>query len=216
MKDWIISVLGLIKIDSVTWFLDYLFISYICIWALCRLKTTCQTLLALGFVASVNMLYFMQSSSPFWEILDVLGLYGGFMYARYGNNLPVSLFSNRSMFMTMLVFLLTYFLWVLCHGNMMFRYSFMLMLIYDIAALLAVVFLSRKLHVSGRAKTIISKLSALSYFIYLVHMKAIDVLYTVYGLDNLLLSITVTVLVAGLVQFLYKPFQYYIVERKYK
>lgn len=173
-----------------------------------------HTLVALCFLAVINVLYYLLSSSPFWEILDVLGLYGGFLYARFGDKLPTKFFSNRTTYFALLVFMLTYIVWLMYQDKMMFRYSFVLMLLYDMAALLAVIGLSRNVQVRGRYTIIISKLSVLSYFIYLVHMKVIDVLYTVYYLDNILISIATTMFVACFVQFIYNCIQDNIVKRQ--
>ena len=60
---------GIKKIDSVTWFLDYLIMSYIIIWCLMQIKSIKKRIQFSCYVAIINLLFIITSPPPYGKHL---------------------------------------------------------------------------------------------------------------------------------------------------
>lgn len=204
-------MLGACKVDSVTWFLDYLFVSYMVVWGLCQIKTHSISFCVLLLLMALNLACFAVFHVKYRVALDVIGLYLGYLYARY-NRMHKKWLNSRMLCVVGIIALnVAYYAFVQYSDVIMFRYNLMLLLTIDLASLVLVIhFATNSALAKKGVSTCLKFLASLSYFVYLVHMKVIDILKVAFDIDNILITIVATFSISVMVMSLYDKFVFLI------
>lgn len=185
--DVIQYLMGWKKMDSVTWFLDVLLVSYILIWGINQLKGSRSKNIAT--VASYGVYIICCAiSPPIWYVVDVVGVMLGLLVA-FNEKFFVAMFCNKSWLnwsmgvATIVLLFLLYFL----HGHLLGRYAKPLWLLATVLPVLLV--MQRAYQSKLGCHKIVTILAGMSYFIYLIHVKVANMVNLAIGQSSFLLSL---------------------------
>lgn len=173
------SILGFIKIDSVTWFIDVLIIAYLFIWGLFRIhsKVSKNLIILLGYITI--LLGGIFNLEPYY-IIDTFGIALGLLYAINKNRIDSFLCKYRiEKYVTLVIlsFLVTFEYFY--KDIIQFRFLLLIELGYVLLSVIMVIYAGmytkyQKLHIPAL-------LGSISFFIYLVHVKIACIIYCSYG-----------------------------------
>lgn len=193
----ILYILGIKKLDSVTWFLDVLFISYLLIWFIMKIKTIhLQNILLIG-LSFLWLTIWRLLNLPIWYIIDSVGIIIGLLYVineKYANEWldkkSNALLLVSSMWIFSIFILAEYYL----TGYLQTRYIVISQFIYSSIILLPVIIVSRKCNL--RKSKYLTFLGVLSYFVYLIHVKVSCIMYQEFQSRSFILTLLVVLLVS--------------------
>lgn len=187
-------VIGLSKIDGVTWFLDVLVIAYILLYIITRNNVrTFRTFLFIGscgFLVLTDLI--LKTNICNWPT-DSVGIALGYLCAEYEENyskLTCILKSKKTFILSVCLLLLFSCSYMILLNAIRWRYLEILMVIYSVFAVLVSYSLGCKLKIGHTVLN--SKLGTLSYFVYLLHMKACCIVTYALGNKNLFSTIILT------------------------
>lgn len=174
------SILGFIKIDSVTWFIDVLIIAYLFIWGLFRIhsKVSKNLIILLGYI-TILLGGGIFNLEPYY-IIDTFGIALGLLYAINKNRIDSFLCKYRiEKYVTLVIlsFLVTFEYFY--KDIIQFRFLLLIELGYVLLSVIMVIYAGmytkyQKLHIPAL-------LGSISFFIYLVHVKIACIIYCSYG-----------------------------------
>lgn len=164
-------ILGFIKIDSVTWFIDVLLLAYLFIWGLFAFhsKVMRNVIILIGYSGLFVFGLYPPPLEPYY-IIDTFGIVLGLFYAINRDIIDAFLCKYRivkSVTLILFVFLLVFEYFY--KEVLQFRFLLLIELSYVLLSVVMVIYAGmftkyQKLHIS-------SLLGGISFFIYLVHVK---------------------------------------------
>lgn len=182
-------VIGLSKIDGVTWFLDVLFVSYIVIWIVHQFKNKSIRIITVSAIYVIYVAIVAQITPPiqYGRIFDPLGVVCGVLFAENTRIIPAirSLLGRFSVFVLFaLIFILGVGLGAL--SNLQGRYIKLILLVIAVFSIIVVTCWSDSN--KNNYKLLCSWLGGISYFVYLIHVKIANIVFLLYGDQSLLLT----------------------------
>lgn len=176
LLDFIFAILDFVKIDPVTWFLHELIIAYLFIWLLMNISN--KRLRMMASIILYLLVEFVFYKFVYSQVLkiDTVGLVLGFIYANYEGliNTYVRKYYKVLVSLSVAIFALSLYLSYAIEPYLT-NYFFILDLfaiIYSSSFAVAVIILEKTFAIKRYA--LIGYLGGLSYYVYLIHMKMID------------------------------------------
>lgn len=183
-------VIGLSKIDGVTWFLDVLFISYIVIWIVHQCKKKSIRIITVSVAYIIYVVVSAQITPPiqYGRIFDPLGVVCGVLFAE-SNRVVLTIRRLSGRYTVFMLFALIFILGVGlgAMSNLQGRYAKLMLLL--IAAFSIIVVTCWSDSNQKKYKQLCSWLGGISYFVYLIHVKIANIVFLLCGEQSLLLSI---------------------------
>lgn len=171
---------GFNKIDGAMWFLDVLLISYVFIWFIEGLSSKWMRLF-LAITIPVILLILDRVLNTSWICMwptDTIGIIAGIIYFEFESKFNQFIMKYYKMVLTFAILLWILFVGLYTLGlNSPFvawRYMEMTILLYSFFSICIVICLSLKIKVNH--PSMCSFLGGVSFFVYLSHIKVIDVL----------------------------------------
>lgn len=188
-------LIGYPKIDSVTWFLDVLLLSYPGLWYINNKK------IPLKFIVYCFILWFIIGFSIIksYYIIDIQGILIGLLYAKYEQSINIKLQKKPIIIMFFFLFIIFFIFDITTSNTLEGRYNKIISLIYSLSFLPLVAIFSTKYNVKLH---IASFLGGISYFIYLLHVKVSCITNNIYGSNNLGMSILFTIIFSSILYYL--------------
>lgn len=186
----VLYTLGVHKIDSVTWFLDVLFVMYLFIWVIHKIanKTYRVVLTLLAYCIHVLVCSYITPPIMFGMIFDPIGIVVGVFlaekkeclrYIQSKSNLPVIAISCFS-------FLSIGFM-MGCMPPMEGRYTKLILLVVAVISIISIMAITADKY-APKANRLTIFLGGISYFIYLTHEKIANIVFYYNGSRSLILT----------------------------
>ena len=187
-------LVGYPKIDSVTWFLDILLLSYLGLWYI-QSKN-----IPLKYIVYCFILWFIVGFSivKSYYIIDIQGILAGLLYARYEQHINIQLQKKHIIIVSTLIFIVFFIFDIVYSNTLEGRYNKIISLIYSLSILPLVTTISKH-NLKLRIATF---LGGISYFIYLLHVKVSCIINNIYGTNNLGISILFTFIVSCVLYYI--------------
>ena len=204
-------IIGIYKIDEVTWFLDVLFASYIFIWLFKQIKNNRLRVLmcVCTYFAYVFISFRITPPASFGHILDPLGVVVGVVLAEMPsvfNYLKAKVNNSLSFIFGGLTIGLGLLLG--CLQFLQGRYIKLIFALIVILGMLMVIGISSNSH--ARLNKFAVWLGGTSYFVYLVHVKIMNLFFVFYGEKSMILSLLGIGLTSAVLYWFYQKILYYI------
>lgn len=187
-------LLGYPKMDSVTWFLDVLLLSYLMLWYIHNKN------IPLKYIIYCFILWFIVGFSlvkPIY-IIDTQGILAGLLYAKYERRINIQIQKKYIIIISILIFIVFFIFDIVNSNTLEGRYNKIISLIYSLSILPTVIFISNKNNIKIPSATF---LGGISYFIYLLHVK-VSCINNVYGTKDLSVSILFTFIFSSILYYL--------------
>lgn len=183
-------VIGLQKIDGVTWFLDVLFVSYIVIWIAHQCKNKSVRTIVVFAVYLIYVAIVAQITPPiqYGRIFDPIGVVCGVLFAGNNKLLPV-IRENAGRYSVLVIFALIFILGIGLGAlpDLPGRYTKLILLIIAVFSIVVVTCCSKSNQ--NKYKSFCTWLGGISYFVYLIHVKIANIVFLLCGEQSLLLSV---------------------------
>lgn len=191
--------IGFVKIDSVTWFLDVLLVSYFLIWGITKMRNRKEKNLAIIGVTGAYLLSCVLLTPPIYYWIDPIGIVIGLLFTVNDNLIIDRIKKNYVPFVTLTITLLLIAVvgvqYVL-HDSLLGRYQKCLALCASLMSVLLVIIIG--LTIKMKQSTIITWLSSISYFIYLIHVKVANIVCFMLGHSSFILSLVLVICLSGI------------------
>jgi peptidoglycan/LPS O-acetylase OafA/YrhL len=161
------------KVDSVTWFIHYLIITYFLIWVYARIAHRGLRLLVVLIVFLVaEALFFYHGFYKMYKI-DVIGILMGFVYAEFKDTSDRLIFASGRHLSTCMAF---FFILTVISAEMIRPFhtfiSVLLSMLYCIVGIVLMIRMSMIVKITN--ERIASLLGGVSMYVYLIHNKVIS------------------------------------------
>lgn len=190
--------IGIHKIDSVTWFIDVLFICYIILFIFSKIGKNRALLATLLYVGILVVLTVMKCAP--WYKVDIIGIYIGYLFYLKENAIKEYLVSSKYVKLTSYVLMSLMSMVVYSYidnggGQVKGRYMLLLSIFMCSSVCLCALSLSTLCRNNMKSSKIPAYFGGLSYFVYLVHVKVTCILHTD-GIYNVLEIFFIIILVS--------------------
>ncbi len=199
MFQYIEYAIGFVKIDSVTWFLDVLLVSYFLIWGITKMRNRKEKNLAIIGVTGAYLLGCALLTPPIYYWIDPIGIVIGLLFTVNDNLIIDRIKKNYVPFVTLTITLLLIAVvgvQYILHDSLLGRYQKCLALCASLMSVLLVIIIG--LTIKMKQSTIITWLSSISYFIYLIHVKVANIVCFMLGHSSFILSLVLVICLSGI------------------
>lgn len=189
--------IGLVKIDSITWFLDVLFVSYFLIWGISKMRkrkefsyNRCCWGLFVGLCPPYPPIYY-------W--IDPVGIVIGLLFTVNDNLIIDRIKKNYVPLVTLAIILLLFAVisvQYILRDSLLGRYQKCLALCASLLSVFLVIIIG--LNIKMKRYTVITWLSSISYFIYLIHVKVANIVCYMLGHSSFILSLVLVICLSGI------------------
>ena len=189
------------QMDSVTWFIDVLLIGYLFVWCLSNIPSRYKRVVAaISGYAALICLSAIITPPHTWYLIDTIGFMAGILYAEYDDKLS-SMDANRLVKLLLFVFVFLAFsgMGIELKGLILGRYMKLLTIGYSLSACAIVAIVGREQFKESR---ICKLLGALSFFIYLTHVKIANTLNAI-GVTNVAIAFVGVILCSIILYVIY-------------
>lgn len=191
--------IGLVKIDSVTWFLDVLLVSYFLIWGISKMRNRKEKNLAIIGAAGAYLLGCVLLTPPQYYWIDPIGIVIGLLFTVNDNLIIDRIKKNYVPLVTLAIVLLLFAVvgvQYIFHDSLLGRYQKCLALCASLLSVLLVIIIG--LNIKMKRFTVITWVSSISYFIYLVHVKVANIVCYMLGHSSFILSLVLVICLSGI------------------
>lgn len=169
----LLNLVDIQKVDSVTWFVHYLVVTYFLIWVYACIKRRWMRLLFVGCVfLMVEALFFYYGYHKMYKI-DVIGILMGFVYAEFKDTSDRLIFASGRHLSTCMAF---FFILTVISAEMIRPFhtfiSVLLSMLYCIVGIVLMIRMSMIVKITNERPA--SLLGGVSMYIYLIHNKVIS------------------------------------------
>ena len=172
-------LIGLLKIDGATWFIDVLLLSYILIWLTGKISDRKYRILAIVTVP-ITLLFIdrvCETHICLWPT-DVIGIIMGVLFFEYEKEVSLRIKAKYYLFLlgSILLFLLCVSLYTKLKDSEVVEWKYMEMLILLYSFFSICIVLSISLVHQCKYTKVCTFMGGGSFFIYLLHIKVINIL----------------------------------------
>jgi len=192
----------IVQMDSVTWFIDVLLIGYLFVWCLSQIPSKSKRVaVAVSGYTALMCLPVAVTPPHTWYLIDTSGFMAGILFAEYENKILLlnTDCCSKILVASLLMFVVFSGAGIALKGMILGRYMKLITIGYSISACIIVATAGRK---QTKESIICKQLGALSFFIYLTHVKIANMLYTL-DITNVAIVCLAVLLCSTLMYFLY-------------
>ena len=190
------------QMDSVTWFIDVLLIGYLFVWSLSNIPSRNKRVAAaISGYSALMCLPAIITPPHSWYLIDTLGFMAGILYAEYDEKFS-SMDANRLVKLLLIfvfVFLAFSGMGIELKGLILGRYMRLITIVYSLSACAIVTIVGRRQFKESR---ICKLLGALSFFVYLTHVKIANTLNAI-GVTNVAIAFVGVILCSIILYVIY-------------
>ncbi len=187
-------LLDISQIDKVTWFVHFLALVYLFVWAVHKIesKRKYATVVMVGFIA-VELLFWCIKAAP-WYMVDIVGVPLGLLIYKFEDVAQIE--SLRCLLAIGSSFLLVCSLVLFSMHTTEYSWGLLTGLAYSAACVMLVWLIDVRAPFNS---SVMSNLGKVSYFVYLCHIKVASMITSIMGNKNLMFSFIATLAMSWLV-----------------
>ena len=197
-------LIGLLKIDGAMWFIDVLLLSYIFIWLIGKISDR-RYRIPVIIIVPITLLFLDRICNThicLWPT-DVIGIITGVLFFEYEKEVGLRIKAKYNLFLlgSIFLFLLCVYLYTTLKDSEMIEWKYMEMLILAYSFFSICIVLSISLVHKCKYPKVCTFMGGVSFFVYLLHIKVINVL-NYYNFVPLLLYSILFVSIMSIIMYL--------------